>query len=144
MNAIVIDASVGLKWYVPEQHSAEAHQWRNAGHELHTLATFFDIEIANALWKKVLRTELSVTDAEQIVGQLPALPVNRHAETPLVGPALTIAHQIQRTCYDSLYLALAIQRGGRMVTADQRLYNSVSATPFAKHICWVADFQAIP
>jgi predicted nucleic acid-binding protein len=43
-----------------------------------------------------------------------------------------------------LYLALAIELDGRMVTADQRLYNSVSATPLANRIVWVADFAKAP
>ena len=29
MSVVVIDASVGVKWFVPEVHSAEARQWRN-------------------------------------------------------------------------------------------------------------------
>ena len=49
MSLIVVDASVGLKWFVPETHSAEARHWRHPPNELHTLAVFFDIEIANAL-----------------------------------------------------------------------------------------------
>ena len=54
MNRIVIDASVGVKWFVPEVHSAEARRWRNGSIELHVPAFFFDLEIASILWKKVL------------------------------------------------------------------------------------------
>jgi predicted nucleic acid-binding protein len=144
VSAIVVDASVGLKWFLPEIHWVEARQWRDSPNELHTLAVFFDIEIANALWKKVQRGEISSVDAAQITSQLPALPAIRHAENVLVPRALDLAQHIQRTVYDSLYLALSIQLGGRMVTADQRLYNSISATSFAKNIAWVADFIIAP
>jgi len=140
VSLVVIDASVGLKWFIPEVHSTEARRWRDPSHELHTLTVFFDIEIANALWKKIQRAELSTADAAQILTQLPSLPVARHAEVALLSSALSLAAQIQRTVYDSLYLALAIELDGRMVTADQRLYNSVSATPLANRIVWVADF----
>ena len=58
--------------------------------------------------------------------------------------AFDIAEQYHRTIYDSLYLALAVQLGGRMVTADQRLYNSLTATAMGKHIVWVADFARRP
>jgi predicted nucleic acid-binding protein len=128
-----------LKWFVPEVHSVEAQHWRNASYELHTLAIFFDIEIANTLWKKIQRAELSAQDASQILGQLPFLPLNRHSEASVLPQAFDLAQQIQRTVYDSLYLALAVQLNGRMVTADQRLYNSVSTTSFAKHTAWVAN-----
>ena len=84
MSLIVVDASVGLKWFIPEVHSAEARQWRDPSHELHTLTVFFDIEIANALWKKIQRAELSMSDAAQILAQLPSLPTARHAEAALL------------------------------------------------------------
>jgi predicted nucleic acid-binding protein len=140
VSAIIIDASVGLKWFIPEVHSAEARQWRNSPNDLHTLAIFFEIQIANALWKKIQRAELSPADAAQILSQLPSLPVNRHTEAPILTAALELAQQVQRTVYDSLYLALAIALNGRMVTADQRLYASVSTGALSKHVVWVADF----
>jgi predicted nucleic acid-binding protein len=83
-------------------------------------------------------------DADLIVGQLPTLPVIRHAEAPLLAPAFDLADKTQRTAYDCLYLALAVQLGGRMLTADQRLYNNLSRTPWAPHLRWVADLPAGP
>jgi predicted nucleic acid-binding protein len=144
VSLIVVDASVALKWFIPEVHSADARQWRNSLHELHTLAIFFDIEVANTLWKKIQRSELSGADAAQILALLPVLPLARYPEGPLLPSALIIASQLQRTVYDSLYLALAVELDGRMVTADQRLYNSVSATSLANRIVWVADFVSVP
>jgi predicted nucleic acid-binding protein len=140
----VVDASVGIKWFVPEVHSAEARQWRNGPDELHAPAFFFDLEIANILWKKVQRAEITRTDADLILGQLPALPLTRHAEAPLLASAFDLADRTHRTVYDSLYLALAVQLGGRVVTADQRLYNSLAGTPWAGYICWVGDLPTGP
>jgi predicted nucleic acid-binding protein len=140
----VVDASVGIKWFVPEVHSAEARQWRNGPDELHAPAFFFHLEIANILWKKVRRAEITRTDADLILGQLPALPLTRHAEAPLLGAAFDLANLTDRTVYDSLYLALAVQLGGRMVTADQRLYNSLAGTPWAGYIRWVGDLPTGP
>jgi len=139
VSAIIVDASLGLKWFVPEIHSAEARRWRDPPHELHTLAVFFDIEISNVLWTNVQKVEISSADARQIAGQRAALPIDRHPEQPRLASAFDIAEQFQRTIYDSLYLALAVQLGGRMDTADQRLYNSLAATSLAAHIAWVAD-----
>ena len=53
MSALVVDASVGVKWFVPEVHSAEARAWRTGPDELHAPAFFFDLEIASLLWIKV-------------------------------------------------------------------------------------------
>ena len=144
MSLIVVDASVGVKWFVPEVHAAEARQWRNGADELHAPAFFFDLEIANIVWKKVWRAEITRADADLILGQLPALPLTRHAEPPLLALAFDLADRTQRTVYDCLYLALAVHLGGRMLTADQRLYNSLAGTPWACYICWVGDLSTGP
>ena len=144
LNVIVVDASVGVKWFVPEVHAGEARQWRNGPDELHVPTFFFDLEIANILCKKIRRAELSRADADLILGQLPALPLTRHSETPLLVPAFDLADRTQRTVYDCLYLALAVQLAGRMVTADQRLYNSLARTPWAGFVVWVGDLPRGP
>jgi predicted nucleic acid-binding protein len=144
LSAIVVDASVGVKWFVPEVHAAEARQWRNGPDELHAPAFFFDLEIANILWKKVWRAELTRADADLILGQLSTLPITRHPESPLLASAFDLADHTQRTVYDCVYLALAVQLGGRMVTADQRLCNSLTGTPWAPSICWVGTLPTRP
>jgi predicted nucleic acid-binding protein len=144
VSAIVVDASVGVKWFVPEIHSAEARQWRNGPDELHAPAFFFDLEIANILWKKIRRAEISRADADLILGQLPMLPIARHSESPLLILAFDLADRTQRTVYDCVYLALAVKLGGRMLTADQRLFNSLTGTPWAGFICWVGDLPKGP
>jgi predicted nucleic acid-binding protein len=144
LSVIVVDASVGVKWFVPEVHAAGARQWRNGPDELHVPAFFFDLEIANILWKKARRAEITRADADLILGQLPALPLTRHPEPPLLTSAFDLADRTQRTVYDCLYLALAVQLGGRMVTADQRLCNSLSGTPWAGFVCWVGDLPTGP
>jgi predicted nucleic acid-binding protein len=82
LSAIVVDASVGVKWFLPEVHATEARQWRNGPDELHVPAFFFDLEIANILWKKVRRAEITRSDADLILGQLSSLPVTRDPEFP--------------------------------------------------------------
>jgi predicted nucleic acid-binding protein len=44
-----------------------------------------------------------------------------------------------RTVYDCMYLALAVQLGGKMVTADERLFASLAGTPRATSIQLVQD-----
>jgi predicted nucleic acid-binding protein len=130
MSLFVVDASVGIKWFVPEVLSPEALAFRNSGHELHVPA-FFDVEITNIVWKKLQRGELTRQDAGDIVQLLPTLPVTRHSESPILAPAFDLAYQTQRTVYDCLYIALAQRLGGVMMTADQRLANSLAATPWS-------------
>jgi predicted nucleic acid-binding protein len=117
----------GLKWFVPEVHSADAQRLQDPAHELH-VPTFFDVEMGNILWKKLQRGELTRDEADDILNQLPGLPLTRHAVAPLMSAAFDLSVKSKRTVYDCLYLALAMQLGGQMVTADQRLSNALAAT----------------
>jgi predicted nucleic acid-binding protein len=139
VSILVVDASVAVKWFVPEIRAAEARQWRIGPDDLHAPAFFFDLEIANVLWKKVRRGEIARADADLVLAQLPALPLTRHPETPVLASAFDLADRTHRTVYDCLYLALAVHLGGRMLTADQRLVNGLAGTPWAGSVCWVGD-----
>lgn len=139
MSSFVLDASVGIKWFLPEVHAIEARQWRHVAAELHVPAFFFDLEIANILWKKVERNEIARGDADLILAQISMLPLTRHQEAPLLATAFDLANRTHRTVYDCLYLALARSLSNQMITADERLYNSISKTPWASHVCWVVD-----
>ena len=138
MTVFVADSSAGMKWFVPEIHSAHAQRLQDPAHELHA-PSFFDVEMANIQWKKLQRGELARVEADDILKQLPGLPVTRHAEAPLIPAAFDLAVQTQRTVYDCLYLALAVQLGGQMATADQRLSNALSATAWSGYVCWIED-----
>lgn len=139
MSAVVVDASVGVKWFAPEVLSTEARAWKSGPSSLNVPRSFFDLELANILWKKVQRGVMSRIDADLVLAQLPGLPVIRHSESPLLTHAFDLATATKRTVYDSLYLALAIHLNGRMLTADQRLINSITGTQWAPFVVWVGD-----
>lgn len=130
MSLYVVDASVGVKWLVPEADSNLAIRLQSPAHELHA-PSLFDAEIANTIWKKLRRGELTSSNASSIVAQLPSVPVVRHADRQLVTAAFVIAEQTGRTVYDSLYAALAGRIGGQAVSADDRFVNALSGTPWA-------------
>ena len=138
MTDFVLDASVVIKIFVPEVHSAEARRWRGVAAAFHA-PTFLDVEVGNILWKKFRRGELTRPQADAILGQVLALPVTRHPDGPLVTAAFNIALQTGRTVYDSLYVALAAQLGSAAVTADAHLLNALAPTAWAIHTRWVAD-----
>lgn len=130
MSNYVVDASVGVKWFVPEVDSDLAIALQEPGNQLH-VPSLFDIEVANTIWKKLRRGELTSADAITITTQLPSTPLHRHIDGPLIKPAFEIAEQTGRTVYDSLYLALAAAIGARVISADERFINALSSTPWA-------------
>lgn len=141
MSILIVDASVAIKWFVPEVHSVEARRWLHGPDELHVPSVFFDLEFANIVWKKLLRGEFGRRDATDIFAGFEKLTLVSHPESPLIPTAFDIAVTYRRSVYDSLYLALAEQLDGQMLTADQRLVNALAGTPLARRVRHVTDFS---
>jgi predicted nucleic acid-binding protein len=139
MSLLVVDASVGLKWFIPEVQSAAARRLRASGNELH-VPSLFDLEFASILWKKIRRSELSRPEADVILAKLLSLPLTRHPDAGLIASAFDFADRTGQTVYDCIYLALALQLAGRFVTADQRFFNNLRQTTLADLVVWIGDW----
>ena len=138
MNRLVVDASVAVKWYIPEIHGDEAERILGSGYEMCAPDLLYS-EVANVLWKHARRDAITVERAKAIMAALSRVSIRLYRAPPLVPQALDIALGLDRTVYDSLYLALAGSLGCKMVTADRRLYNSVRNSEQAPVIAWVED-----
>jgi predicted nucleic acid-binding protein len=136
---LVIDASVGVKWFVPEVDSESARHFLVGPFRLHAPVLFLT-EFGQTLWKKVhLRGELSADEGRGILRDLLEMPIEFHSLTPLLEPAFEIAVATGRTLYDSVYLALATALGTKVVTADRKLFNALQSSAFVGEILWVGD-----
>lgn len=138
MKKIVLDASVAIKWFIPEVHSD------NAARLLDKPITFFapDLiysEVGNILWKKVRLKELSSKYAQDILSDFRKMPLDITDSRPLLETAWHIAVKYQRTFYDSLYLALATTKNCLLVTADKVLVNSLQSTELSPLLLWIDD-----
>lgn len=138
MSRYVVDASVAVKWYLPEIHDTEARRLLVGELELFVPDLLFP-EVGNILWKRVRFGEMLATEAEAVLESLGALPLTVSPSWPLALSALTIACQTQRTVYDSLYLALAVRESAVMVTADEKFYQALQATSLKSYLMWVED-----
>ena len=136
---VVVDASVALKWFVPENYSDLALRLLDARFRRH-IPVLLQTEVGQTIWKKVYqRKEMEAADGRSILRGLMVTELEVHAVTPLLEPAFDIALATGRTVYDSIYLALATALGCKLVTADQKLYNALRNGPFATDVLWVAD-----
>ena len=138
MSRYVVDASVAVKWFVPEVHTDASRRLLEEGHEL-VAPDLLLPEVGNIIWKKIRLTEVTLDEGREILRALLAVPFAFHPSETLLEPAFEIANGINRSVYDSLYLALAHFQNCRMVTADRRLHDVVHAGPFADSIRWVED-----
>lgn len=129
MTLYVVDASVGIKWLLPEPRTREALRVRSSGHPLH-VPSFFDLELTSVLVKKQRAGLLTETQASRFVAQLPLLPLTRHSEQSLLPQAYEIAIATDTSVYDATYLALAKRLNGKMVTADEAFRQAVIGSPW--------------
>lgn len=138
MTPYVVDASVAIKWYLPEEYSQQAVSLLVPGFELWAPDLVF-VEVGNVLWKRVQRGELDPERARLFLIDFLSSPLHIEDSPVLLEKAWDIAHRYGRSVYDSLYLALAERLGAAMVTADKRLYNAIQSTSLKQHIVWVGD-----
>jgi len=117
---IVVDASVALKWVIPEVLSDRADSLRGRGDRLLAPDLLLP-EAANALWKKLMRREITAREASQAMDLLMVSGLDLRPSAPLVGRALALARRLRHPVYDCVYLALAQAEGATLVTADHRL-----------------------
>lgn len=140
MSVFVVDASVGIKWFVPEIYSESARHLLSGTHQLLVPDLFFP-EITNVLWKRVRRGEDSPTSARATLADVQKVPLQVYASRALMPAALDLAMETNRTAYDSLYLALAIATQCRLVTADLKFFNALANNHHANHMCWVEAIE---
>jgi predicted nucleic acid-binding protein len=136
LTRIAVDASVAIKWFLPEIHSEAALRLLSAEREL-LVPDLVWSEVGNILWKKWQQGQIADKDAPAILEDLGRLGLEVRAARELAASAWPLAARLRRTFYDSLYLALAELEACPLVTADRRLFNAVSPTGF--NIVWVEE-----
>jgi Predicted nucleic acid-binding protein, contains PIN domain len=132
MNALVVDASVVMKWFIPEVGSPAARELLAEDHAFYA-PDFLFAEAGNVIWKKVGRGEVSANEATDLIADICRLPIHAISVCSLAADALQVAIATGLTVYDALYLVLAVQLKSHLITADQRFFCSIAATPALVH-----------
>jgi predicted nucleic acid-binding protein len=121
---LVIDASIAMKWVVEEPGTAEALALRDK--DRLAAPELLVPECANILWKKVQRKELSKDEALLAAGLLEGAEIELLPTRSLLEAATRLAIELGHPAYDCMYLALAIDRDCRFVTADEGFRRKVA------------------
>jgi predicted nucleic acid-binding protein len=117
---LVVDASVALKWVLAEPGQAAADALLD---DDLIAPSLWLLEAANALWRRNLRGELSVGEAEERLSELFNAPVTSIPIEEDLAAAAALAQRLGHPVYDCLYLALAIREQTYVVTADRRFWR---------------------
>ncbi|MDZ7660651.1 type II toxin-antitoxin system VapC family toxin [Fodinibius sp.] len=136
----VLDASVGIKWFLPENlsHNAYVLLEKEKGFEIPDL---FLIEIDSILTKRVRKGNLNVIRAAEIantVRDLSFITTNYQAINSI---AFRIATAYYISLYDAIYVALAVIKDKKMITADKKLVRAVENTPLEVFVVYLGNIK---
>ncbi len=142
-SRLVIDASVGIKLFVSEDHAPEAKSLFLGMTEDPSIEPFvpdlFYAECANILWKYVRRSGYSAADALKDIAATKNLGLRAVSAGLLMPRALDLALKWEITAYDACYVALAEELKSPLITADQKLFKRLQKGPAA--VKWIGDFS---
>jgi len=138
LSKLVVDASVVVKFYVPEVDTDNAVAILESDQEL-WIPDLAISEVGNILWKKYRLKELSKEEVLTIGKEIKSCPLRIHNAIELLEATLEIATIFDRTFYDSLYLALAVRLDCQFVTADKKLFNAIHKSGLGENILLLAD-----
>ena len=128
----VVDASVGIKLFLLEPLSEEAHAlFAHLADDTPArlfVPELFYVECANILWKYVKRYSYPAPEAAQAVAALVQLPLQRVAMVDLAEEALELAVEHGCTAYDAAYMALARSLELPLITVDDALVRRFADT----------------
>lgn len=133
----VVDTSVVLKWYVQENDSALARAL--IGREL-AAPNIILIELANALWKKLRKGEIGISQANGGLSHLRE-SVKLLPSTVLVEEALGLGVQLLHPIYDCVFLVLARELGVPLITSDERLIRRAWASGMKDLVVPLTDWE---
>ena len=133
MNLLVLDANVAAKWFLPAKGETLTNEaldlFRQYAREnvRFIVPDLFWAELANVFWKAARLGRFPKASAEAALASLAGRDLPTVPSLALLDSAFRIATAFDRTVYDSLYVALAVQSKAQLITADERLANSLAA-----------------
>jgi len=141
---LVIDASVLIKFYVPEILSDRAERLlaKVGNKDIDLLAPdLIYPEAGNILWKKQRLKELTHSEAEEITDAILSLPLMIEASKSLLPLAVDIAIACGITVYDASYLSLAKVYETTLITADRKLVDILAKTYLKVSVIWLGSYK---
>lgn len=129
----VVDASVGIKQFIPDPLTLKVNQLfahlSNPQTEIFVPDLFY-IECGNILWKYVRAGLYGVADVPADLASLKAFPLRVVSTADLMADAVNIALAHGISAYDASYVALSQQVSATLLTLDQKLVKALAATSY--------------
>jgi predicted nucleic acid-binding protein len=141
---LIIDASVLIKFFVPEVLSDKAEELlARVGEGSVTLFApdLIYAESGNTLWKKHRLKELTQSEVGKITDLIISIPLKVEPSKALFPLATDVAIAYDVTVYDALYLSMAKLYETQMVTADRKLFDLTAKTNLKRTVSWLGSYE---
>lgn len=135
---LVLDANIIVKLLVDEPRSQIAQQIFDDERFVFYTPAHSLAEVIEVLCRKIRRGEADERQLREALIWLPGSFLTVPVET-LLERAVDLALQNAVGIYDALYVALALERGIRLVTDDQRLIKRLEGSSAGERIVLLAD-----
>ena len=129
----VVDASVALKWVLPEHGQAAARRLLDSGDDL-SAPELLLLEAANALIRHVRLRSISRIEAASAYRTIDVIFHAPQASEPLIPSAFRLALELEHPLYDCIYLALAVETKAKLITADGKFVTACQRGGYGGHV----------
>lgn len=148
VDHLVVDASVAVKWYLPEGEddldAARLVLDRFSAGALDLVAPDLLLyEVASAVTVATIGRHPRLTAAlgDLAIDRFLGLELRIAEAAGLLPAAYALVHRHGCALYDASYLALAQRLGIRFITADRKLHRRIGDLP---EVLWLADYPSLP
>ncbi|MGD0113604.1 MAG: type II toxin-antitoxin system VapC family toxin [Armatimonadota bacterium] len=142
MRLLIVDASVAVKWYVPERNYERALALEAALRDRKVALSAPDLiiaEVGNAIARKVAAKEVTEQDAARMLHLLVESPVSRIDSARLGLHALSVAQRADISFYDALYVSAAEAADTKVVTADDELIRRLRRARLGRYVVSLSE-----
>jgi predicted nucleic acid-binding protein len=140
MTAVVVDASVAVKWFVLEPGADLALDLLRSATE-RLAPEFLMVEVATALSRRERLGEIPSGQASSDLKNLPLYFYEFVPSASLLDAAMALSLNLRHPLPDCIYLALSQQRGAPLVTADAAFVAKLANTPYAANSVLLTDWK---
>lgn len=130
MAIVILDSSVTIAWFMPDEDSANSRAVLNQVIEDGAIVPIhWQIEVGNALLVAMRGRRISREKRHDALAQLIRLTITTDRQTAdeAWGISLDLADRFRLTLYDACYLELAQRRGLPLATLDKDLRKAAKA-----------------
>ncbi len=131
--ALIVDASVAIKWFIQEPDSDRARALLSGSERLFA-PDLIVIEVCNAAWRRARLGDIVATQAVAIAELIGRMPWTLEPSVELAPRATTISLALDHPVYDCFYLAAAERHEAAVVTADGRLIRRLAGAAWRQRV----------